>query len=72
MSEVRELVAQLVSIDSVNPGLVNGAPGEGPIAAFVADWCRTAGLEVELEEAAPAARTCSRGRAAAAAAGRWR
>jgi acetylornithine deacetylase len=53
VSEVRELVAQLVSIDSVNPGLVDGAPGEGRIAALVADWCRAAGLEVELEEPAP-------------------
>ena len=45
------LLERLVSIDSVNPGL--GGPGEAEIAAFVAEWAREAGLEVELDEAAP-------------------
>ncbi len=45
------LLERLVSIDSVNPSL--GGPGEGEIAAFVAEWARKAGLEVELDEAAP-------------------
>ena len=35
----------------MNPGL--GGPGEGEIAAFVAEWARDAGLEVEVDEAAP-------------------
>jgi acetylornithine deacetylase len=48
-----ELVAALVSIDSVNPDLVPGGAGEAQVAAFVADWLRDAGLEVELDEAAP-------------------
>jgi acetylornithine deacetylase len=42
-----------VAIDSVNPDLVPGGAGEAAIAAFVADWCRGAGLEVTVEEAAP-------------------
>lgn len=48
-----QLVSALVSIDSVNPDLVPGGAGEAEIASFVADWLRDAGLEVELEEAAP-------------------
>ena len=48
-----ELVSALVSIDSVNPDLVPGGAGESEVAAFVADWMREAGLEVELDEAAP-------------------
>src|SRR4051794_8358407 len=45
------LLERLVSIDSVNPGL--GGRGEAEIAAFVAEWAAAAGLEVELDEAAP-------------------
>jgi acetylornithine deacetylase len=45
---VRELAAELVAIDSVNPGLVAGAAGEGPAAAFVAALLRDAGLDVEM------------------------
>ena len=48
-----ELLAALVSIDSVNPDLVSGGAGEGEIAGFVAAWLRDAGLEVDVEEAAP-------------------
>jgi acetylornithine deacetylase len=48
-----ELVGALVSIDSVNPDLVPGGAGEAEVAAFVADWLRDAGLDVELDEAAP-------------------
>lgn len=53
MHQAAELLAQLVAIDSVNPDLVPGGAGEAAIAAFVADWCRGAGLEVTVEEAAP-------------------
>ena len=35
-----ELAAQLVAIDSVNPGLVPGAAGEREVAAFVASGAR--------------------------------
>jgi acetylornithine deacetylase len=52
-SRLTELAAELVRIDSVNPGLVPGAAGEGEIARFVADWLADAGLEVDVEEVAP-------------------
>jgi acetylornithine deacetylase len=48
-----ELTGQLVAIDSTNPDLGPGGAGEERIAAFVADWLRGAGLEVEVREAAP-------------------
>lgn len=48
-----QLIAELVSIDSVNPDLVPGGAGEEEIAAFVAGWLGDAGLEVDLVEAAP-------------------
>ncbi len=51
--DLASLTARLVEIDSINPDLIPGGAGEGAIAAFVADWLRTAGLEVELYEAAP-------------------
>lgn len=50
MSEVAELAAALVAIDSVNPGLVDGGAGEREIAAFVAGWCGRAGLDVDIVE----------------------
>jgi acetylornithine deacetylase len=50
LSEVAELAAELVAIDSVNPGLVDGGAGEREIAAFVAGWCGAAGLDVDLLE----------------------
>jgi acetylornithine deacetylase len=49
--DVLPLLERLVSIDSVNPDL--GGAGEAEIAAFVAEWARGAGLEVEHYEAAP-------------------
>jgi acetylornithine deacetylase len=48
-----ELVASLVAIESVNPDLVPGGSGEARIADFVAGRLSDAGLEVELDEAAP-------------------
>lgn len=53
MSDLVELLRELVAIDSVNPDLVPGGAGEGEIATFVAPWCERAGLDVALEEAAP-------------------
>jgi acetylornithine deacetylase len=52
VSVARELLEQLVAIDSVNPELVPGAPGELEIARFVAAWLERAGLEVTLQEVA--------------------
>ncbi len=51
--EIAQLVHDLVAIDSVNPDLVPGAAGETEIAQFVARRMERAGLEVELDEAAP-------------------
>ncbi len=45
---VVDLTRQLVAFDSVNPGLVQGAVGEGPIAQFVADRLSGSGFEVQL------------------------
>jgi acetylornithine deacetylase len=53
VSELVELVRSLVSIDSVNPDLVEGGAGEREVAAFVASWCERAELDVTLEEPAP-------------------
>ncbi|HLH60985.1 MAG TPA: ArgE/DapE family deacylase [Ktedonobacteraceae bacterium] len=53
MSEIVELLRQLVAIDSINPDLVPGGAGEEKIARFIADWLQEAGLEVHWDEAAP-------------------
>lgn len=48
MSEVADLAAALVRIDSVNPALIPGGAGETEIAGFVVDWLTRAGLEVDV------------------------
>jgi acetylornithine deacetylase len=53
MSRVAELAADLVRIDSVNPGLIAGAAGEVEMAEFVASWLGRAGLDVEVVEPVP-------------------
>ncbi|HZO75556.1 MAG TPA: ArgE/DapE family deacylase [Ktedonobacteraceae bacterium] len=53
MSEVTDLLRQLVAIDSINPSLVPGGTGEGEIARFVAGWLEDAGLEVQIDEVLP-------------------
>lgn len=53
MTQIIELLRQLVAIDSINPDLVPGGAGEAEIAHFVADWLERAGLEVEIDEPAP-------------------
>jgi acetylornithine deacetylase/succinyl-diaminopimelate desuccinylase family protein len=50
MQELEQLLSDLVSINSINPDLVPGSPGEGEIAHYMADWLKLAGLEVELLE----------------------
>jgi acetylornithine deacetylase len=50
-TSTKDLLSQLVAIDSVNPALVPGAAGESEIADFVAGWARDAGLEAERLEA---------------------
>ena len=53
MTDLAQLLSELVAIDSVNPDLVPGGAGEGEIAAFIADWLTKAGLEVQIQETAP-------------------
>jgi acetylornithine deacetylase len=52
-SDLHDLLASLVAIDSVNPDLVPGGAGEPEIAAFVEQWAGDAGLESERLEATP-------------------
>ncbi|HEY0389128.1 MAG TPA: M20/M25/M40 family metallo-hydrolase [Gaiellales bacterium] len=53
MSAVAELLAELVAVDSTNPSLVPGGAGEGAVVRLLAARMETAGLEVEVWEAAP-------------------
>lgn len=48
-----DLLAALVAIDSVNPSLVPGAPGEAEIAAAIATHMRALGLTVHVQEVGP-------------------
>jgi acetylornithine deacetylase len=52
VSDVAELAAKLVAIESINPEVVAGGSGEVEIARFVAEWCDRAGLEATLSEPA--------------------
>ncbi|GHH29067.1 ArgE/DapE family deacylase [Lentzea cavernae] len=49
----RDLLADLISIDSVNPDLVPGGNGERQITGFCADWFRARGFEVHRLEERP-------------------
>src|SRR5215208_6350035 len=50
MEEHEQLLSDLVSINSINPDLVPGSPGEAEIAHYIAGWLERAGLEVQLVE----------------------
>lgn len=47
------LLRELVAIDSVNPSLVPGAPGEAAAAVYLSEYLRAQGIDAQLEEAAP-------------------
>jgi acetylornithine deacetylase len=47
------LARELVRVDSRNPSLAPGAPGERAVARVLADILRAWGLDVEVSEAAP-------------------
>jgi acetylornithine deacetylase len=51
VTDVADLAAALVRIDSVNPTLIAGAAGETEAAEYVARWLRQAGADVEVVEA---------------------
>jgi acetylornithine deacetylase len=48
----RDLLRELVTIDSVNPSLVPGARGEARAAEFLRDFLQRQGIAAELQEAA--------------------
>ena len=50
MDELEQLISDMVSINSINPDLVPGSPGEGELARYIADWLERAGLEVQRIE----------------------
>lgn len=50
MSDVVDLLAQLIRIDSSNPDLVSGAAGEGAIGDFIEQWFRSNDFEVHRLE----------------------
>lgn len=47
------LLSDLVSVNSINPSLVAGAPGEAAVAEVAAQAMRDGGLDVVMQEAAP-------------------
>lgn len=53
LDDPTSLLAKLVTIDSVNPGLVPGAAGESAIGHFVSDWFSDRGFKVDRLEANP-------------------
>lgn len=53
MQKHEQLLSDLVAINSINPELVPGAPGEAEIAEYIFRWLEAAGLEVSRDEAAP-------------------
>src|SRR5690348_16902108 len=53
MTNPRELLAELVATDSVNPDLVPGGAGEAAAGAQVAEWLEARGLDVRTAEVAP-------------------
>ena len=48
-----DTLARLVQINSINPTLAPGAPGEAEIARFIADSLRDSGLKTEIHEPEP-------------------
>ena len=53
MDPVIRLLRELVAVNSVNPTLVDGAPGEHAIADLIAAEMRALGLDVSIEIVAP-------------------
>jgi acetylornithine deacetylase len=51
--DVIQLVSDLVKIDSSNPWLVPGSPGEANVVAYIVNWLKIQGVELRLEEVEP-------------------
>jgi len=66
---LRDTLIQLVRINSINPTLAPGAPGEREIAGFIAESLRSFGLAIEIFEPEPG-RTTVLGRLPGAGGGR--
>ena len=49
-ADVTHLLADLIRIDSRNPWLIPGAPGEGAVATFIVERLRPLGVEVVVDE----------------------
>lgn len=52
-TDLTELLAELVRIDSQNPDLVAGAPGERALAEFCVRWLEQHGIESWIDEVKP-------------------
>ncbi|MHA2213831.1 MAG: M20/M25/M40 family metallo-hydrolase, partial [Candidatus Thorarchaeota archaeon] len=48
-----DLLKNLVKINSVNPSLVDGAPGEVEIAELLSDYMQSIGLRTQIDEVKP-------------------
>ncbi|RMG74098.1 MAG: M20/M25/M40 family metallo-hydrolase [Chloroflexi bacterium] len=44
---------EMVKINSVNPDLYPGAPGEAEITTWLADTCQSLGLDIDIQDTAP-------------------
>jgi len=53
MKELINLISDLVAINSINPGLAPGAPGEAEVGFYIAQWLKQAGLDVQIIESVP-------------------
>jgi acetylornithine deacetylase len=53
MEELEKLLSDLVAINSINPDLSPGAPGEAEVAHYIARWLERTGLEVQIIESVP-------------------
>jgi acetylornithine deacetylase/succinyl-diaminopimelate desuccinylase-like protein len=51
--DLETVLSDLVRIDARNPWLIPGAPGEGEIAAYVADRLRMLDVDLTIDEVAP-------------------
>src|SRR5438128_2109472 len=51
--DIEELLSDLVRIESVTPWLIPDGAGEADIALYIAEWLRSVGIEVNLEEVEP-------------------